>query len=60
MATEILPDASYEDGLEIIEDAFLNKVMVACRDFRTSSILEDELRKIMSTTKTVEDQRDLK
>jgi hypothetical protein len=46
-----------------IEDAadFFSKVTQICKDFQTSSILEDELRKIMSKDyHKVEDQRELK
>jgi len=47
-----------------IEDAadFFSKVTQICKDFQTSSILEDELRKIISKTKMDyhEDQRKLK
>jgi hypothetical protein len=47
-----------------IEDTaeFFNKVAQIYKDFQTSSILEDELRKIISKTKMDyhEDQRKLK
>lgn len=68
MATDVKKADNISRGCGILTDEqeratdFFSKILLACRDLQTFSLMEDELRKITSKTKTdwYEDQRDLK